>query len=746
MKKSSGDIPISLFSGSMDLRSANGAVGPNARVILNLDGSEAPHYRRMGGWRRYLAESACYSNHDLHDQLWGAEGGTDSPSSGTCITPFQAESVSLLFSFISSSSRRRLIAGTRTKLLVNDDTGGNWRVLADGLGGACIDPGTYSCHPTRFVCDKFGDIILFTNNVDPVLYWRFDAPSVVANALSATVVTGGTGWTTGDIATVVGDTGVAATFVVTAGGGVVSSLTLNDGGEISVVGANPHSTTGSGGGSSLTINVVYNDDSPKSWSAQYVQDLVTLNITAAAVIVAYGGFMLIGNVIADATPTPSRLYWSDLDNPTSWFPGTNSAAGYYDFGNGETIIAARPLGGRLRVYTDQAIYDGVTTTAGPVFVFTELYRGKATPKFPHGFVDTGKAHFFMTEDSIYSMNPYDRSPNRLPWLYLASGAIYKGLDATLLNSAPSGVNPFGAINKSQCLFPCGGYDENKLAIWFSWPSGSNTCNDTTLILWPEYSKAAILDHGFTAFTSHRPDFRLNLRDFLGMFNICDPSALINVKEEATCQGSITPTAYDYLYNSTEDASMDMDPDSAIAAMCGYCLDDLCSTCDSNFRFLMASAQDKTIKQFEPDMQIREMFTGVTPQAYPISDIGCYTDFGYVSFMQGDYSQFGLRQEKLVQSANLSVTAPVQDPPGNLYFQVGSSNQPNQMDWWDDDPWPLEGLDGGAASGSVRAGQFPAYRFHVVGAWISWRFWVTGVGQDFSVSNLFLTPTQSNAQY
>lgn len=73
-------------------------------------------------------------------------------------------------------------------------------------------------------------------------------------AVSATVAAGGTGWTTGQVATVSGGTRTtAATFTVTASAGVVTSVVLLAAGDYDVIPANPAATTGTGTGLTLTI-------------------------------------------------------------------------------------------------------------------------------------------------------------------------------------------------------------------------------------------------------------------------------------------------------------------------------------------------------------------------------------------------------------------------------------------------------------------------------------------------------------
>lgn len=86
-----------------------------------------------------------------------------------------------------------------------------------------------------------------------------DEIDVLADALSATVAAGGTGYAVDDVVTLTGGTSTAAaTFTVTGEtGGVVDTVALLTGGSYSAVPANPVSTTG-GSGSGLTLTVTWN--------------------------------------------------------------------------------------------------------------------------------------------------------------------------------------------------------------------------------------------------------------------------------------------------------------------------------------------------------------------------------------------------------------------------------------------------------------------------------------------------------
>lgn len=76
-------------------------------------------------------------------------------------------------------------------------------------------------------------------------------------AEGATVVAGGTLYVDGNVLTVVGGTGTAATLTVQETGGIVDAVVVTTGGDYSVLPTNPVSVTG-GGGTLATFDLVFN--------------------------------------------------------------------------------------------------------------------------------------------------------------------------------------------------------------------------------------------------------------------------------------------------------------------------------------------------------------------------------------------------------------------------------------------------------------------------------------------------------
>lgn len=91
------------------------------------------------------------------------------------------EAVTLLSEFKNDAGIRKLIAGTQTSLFQLNERTGNWRIIADGLGGQaqsgvrpCAEKAICDCGVRRFSSTVIGNYMLFTNNFDPVMAYLFD--------------------------------------------------------------------------------------------------------------------------------------------------------------------------------------------------------------------------------------------------------------------------------------------------------------------------------------------------------------------------------------------------------------------------------------------------------------------------------------------------------------------------------------------------------------------------------------------
>lgn len=563
------------------------------------------------------------------------------------------EAITLLYEAVSVAGRRKLVAGTKSRLYVMNERAGNWRILLDGQSGA-YSSDNCECAQRRFKVSQVGNIVIITNNFDPVMTWEIDS----------------------------GPSGC------------------------------------------------------DMWSAEFVPDLQGLGIQKAAVVAAWRGFAFLADVQVDNEHHGSRIYWSDLNDPRTWAPGGGSVAGFQDLGLGERVVAIAPIGGQLRVYTtrgdEKAIYSVSIVGGTEILSFDEIYRGPDGIEYENSLVNTGGTHVWLSSSGVMVLGEYDRTPQRIDWIYKADGVFYNGLPGEWLRDF-DGLSGFGSVNKAACHNVVGGYNSERKQIWFSWPTDDNQCANMSLVLNPVFKNATLVDAGFTAFLTYRPDYTLALRDFLAEFAGCDPTTMLMPKEGEAIHVEPAPYSPAYIRNYGEDPDAPADPNSVCAYLGGATLEDLCESCGVASVFVMASASDKSLKEFTPGQYFRETYVGPTVLFdCPETVEGTYAIEGYYSMLQSDAADFKEKIEKIINRAHVEFNAEAQTTPNLLYFHAGHGAQPSCLSW-DTTARPVKleclteknrrqhGLR------NTRPDEIPSFRVYRKGVFLAWRFYSKGTG-------------------
>lgn len=753
------DIPLNLIGGMFDAQSPAGEAGPNNyRVVLNMAMTEERKRCRMGGWVAFGRNSQSgMNNQDLHDQLLDCmfyyqtlsqsfSGGGEqtgwaypyhSPETviGGVPGPIQSfgpyegdaedyygvypyipvpnelfiqpdyldgyydlryftqdpdqvipaydwgvpfptysshysynqeycspsplkrlgcrEPITLMYESVSDAGKRKMFVGTSTRLYLLNEGTGNYRILADGLGIPPRDE-ICPCDGRQYSVAQVGNVVLLSNNYDPVLYWKHDT--------------------------------------------------------------SPHGCD-------------YR-------SVDYVSDLMNLGVYRAKVLASWQGFVFLGDVEVNGIKYPYRIYWSDFNAPLTWAPGGESLALYTDLAAGERVDRIEPLGGQLRVYTskgsERAIYEVLLVGGDEIFSFREIYRGPEGLAFRNSLVNIGDTHIYISEQDVMVLGEFDRSPKRIEWVHKAGGTILNGLASEVLKSF-DGLAPFGPINRNKCDQAIGGFDSVRDVVWFSWPTDDNDCPNMSLALNLKYKSSTLVDHGFTSFLTHRPDYSRSLRDFLAEYAGCTPKLL--PKEGEPYELPQVGERPDFILNPTEDPTLDSTYGSLCYYMGDLTLEDVCKACDVNPVFLLASAVDRTIKEFDQSVYYREMYVG------PEIGLECpytldaleeyYRHDGYYSMMQSDANRFGMEEEKLINRIAIDFLAIPQAIPNKLYVQVGYGQQSTCLRWKStperDFACLTEKTDEEHLADNTRAAQPASFPTFTAGSYLSWRFYLNGTG-------------------
>lgn len=272
-------------------------------------------------------------------------------------------------------------------------------------------------------------------------------------------------------------------------------------------------------GAFLNDSVMFTNDIDKPMlqtvgggAAAEVDDLNTLKVTKAKVVLQYAGVMILMNTEEDGVRYPSRIRYSDRNDASSWDPDTaDTVASFQELDGDEEILGAVEMGGIIYIFTTIRIWRMfVQVTEDTLFGFTRYY---ADPKnrtaclaYENTLISTGSEIFWFGKETIYWMNQYSPAPTSPDWLLRASGTVFCGdnpIDPSYCQSAVAAFNPSSNGSNQEILFSYvrtnsvnqDGVNDYTLALH----------QNTVSILNP-YQTASYIDHGFTMFVSHSRTF------------------------------------------------------------------------------------------------------------------------------------------------------------------------------------------------------------------------------------------------
>lgn len=198
-------------TGLFDFRSDTGDINPNdARVLLNTCKTEIDKPKRAGGWKKLFSDSEFgFNNQDLHEQLIDLQGYFDSYSydaytstlgyydydyCGTYEYPRGGcrEAITHLVEFDNEKGTRKLIAFTQKRIYELNERGGNWRLLADGLGSpvhnTTDENDCLPCSGPKWSTAQLLGYMLMTNGFDAVMSYKMGDDPDGCNLWSTKVV------------------------------------------------------------------------------------------------------------------------------------------------------------------------------------------------------------------------------------------------------------------------------------------------------------------------------------------------------------------------------------------------------------------------------------------------------------------------------------------------------------------------------------------------------------------------------
>lgn len=154
---------------------------------------------------------------------------------------------------------------------------------------------------------------------------------------------------------------------------------------------------------------------------------------------------------------PLLVRWSDQDNPSEWVPEVTNQSGEQRLSNGSTIVATSFNRQEILIWTDTALYS--MQYLGPPYVFG--------------------INLLMDNISIASQNSVITVNNVTYWMGVDKFYSYSGRVDTLVCSLRAFV--FNRLNKNQIQQVCCGTNEAFNEVWWFYPSGSSTVNDSYVV-------------------------------------------------------------------------------------------------------------------------------------------------------------------------------------------------------------------------------------------------------------------------
>jgi len=213
---------------------------------------------------------------------------------------------------------------------------------------------------------------------------------------------------------------------------------------------------------------------PWAWSAANTTAsniTVPTGLTGSLFIKKFQNYCFLANVTVAGIRYPSRVYWSALQDFTSW-----NDAEYIDISkdDGEEITGVYELADRLAIYKHHSIYVIVFTGDADIPFIVQKTNSAVGCSAPDSIQANENGHIFAAYDGIYffdGVNSYKLS-DRI-------NETYNGINHSLLSQATSV------------------YQKEKNKYWISLPSGTSIYNNF-ILTWDSFLNAWSKYDGFSS--------------------------------------------------------------------------------------------------------------------------------------------------------------------------------------------------------------------------------------------------------
>jgi hypothetical protein len=211
------------------------------------------------------------------------------------------------------------------------------------------------------------------------------------------------------------------------------------------------------------LNKVYitnGNDLPVYWAGTgtCVAMTVPTNLVSAKFVKQFNNYLFLGNVALTGTAMPSRIYWSNIKDTSTWGGDQFIEISKDD---GQEITGLKVLQDRLVIYKTRAIYNLFFTGDADIpFILPGGGRSNSSVGCiaPYSIQELENGHVFLAADGLYF---YDGNNS-----YKLSYKIYKtliGYNEAQFNKAVSCV--YKAKNRYMLALPSTGVNRNRVIVW-----------------------------------------------------------------------------------------------------------------------------------------------------------------------------------------------------------------------------------------------------------------------------------------
>lgn len=415
-----------------------------------------------------------------------------------------------------------------------------------------------------------------------------------------------------------------------------------------------------------------------------VPDLDTIELERAKVIFAWKNVIFLANVTMGHESVPYRLVWSDYLNPIGFDPADlESITGFKDLFTHEEILAAKPVGNSMFIYTTHGVWEMIAVGGDQSFDFRRVYNGeedklKGCLAYPNTLVNIHDLHCYVGNEGIYFFGQYYTAPDRPEWLHRASADLLSRIDVNACDAHVAG--PYA----DEVIFSVATAD------------AVNHCPDYTLRINKKYEVADVVDHGFTAIAQFAPQDVPTIRDFIVENEICTVAGLASAgypygPEELprVLPGGAAAFTPEHIYTGVgqtiagipniEDWNQgSASTDSLCVLLSGLRLDEICRTCKVAPLLIAVSSMDWCIKElgtaFYREQCQNPTATGVTDSNGYTAAVGSYLLDPITSILR--FAPAFLPDAMVILSQiELKFVPKPQDPPLQVFLRIGQSGEP-----------------------------------------------------------------------